>query len=311
MTDGYALLRAIEEQPDEDTPRLAYADWLDEHAATDADRAWAELIRVQCSLARTPPGPERGVLAVREARLLRTHAGEWAARLPAKLPRGAHYGRGFPALHLSAAVFARHAAALAGFLPLDWVRISHAPKALAELAGCPQLAHVRCLVLDGNGLRNHHLPVLLGSPHLTNVRMLNLNHNHVGTAGARALAGTTALPALRVLAVHDNPIKDAGLTALTDAAWFGRLTGLHASLCGISGAGLIRMAGLPQAGGLRDLDMGSVDGGDPVARAVLDSPHLKRLERLWLWLAGFGPDLRAELEARFGPNLNPPIYRLG
>jgi len=30
MTDGDALLRAIIAQPDEDTPRLAYADWLDE-----------------------------------------------------------------------------------------------------------------------------------------------------------------------------------------------------------------------------------------------------------------------------------------
>jgi uncharacterized protein (TIGR02996 family) len=28
MTDGYALLRAIEANSDEDTPRLASADWL-------------------------------------------------------------------------------------------------------------------------------------------------------------------------------------------------------------------------------------------------------------------------------------------
>jgi uncharacterized protein (TIGR02996 family) len=29
MTDGFALLRAIELHPDDDTPRLVYADWLD------------------------------------------------------------------------------------------------------------------------------------------------------------------------------------------------------------------------------------------------------------------------------------------
>jgi uncharacterized protein (TIGR02996 family) len=32
MTDGERLLRAIRERPEEDTPRLAYADWLDENA---------------------------------------------------------------------------------------------------------------------------------------------------------------------------------------------------------------------------------------------------------------------------------------
>ncbi len=44
MTDGDALLRAICENPDDDTPRLIYADWLDEHGKPD----YAEFIRVQC-----------------------------------------------------------------------------------------------------------------------------------------------------------------------------------------------------------------------------------------------------------------------
>jgi uncharacterized protein (TIGR02996 family) len=49
MTDEAALLAAIVAHPDEDTPRLAYADWLDEH--NDPDRAEAdraEFIRAQC-----------------------------------------------------------------------------------------------------------------------------------------------------------------------------------------------------------------------------------------------------------------------
>lgn len=48
--DRLALLRAIAETPDDDTPRLVYADWLDEHGATDADRARAEFLRVACKL---------------------------------------------------------------------------------------------------------------------------------------------------------------------------------------------------------------------------------------------------------------------
>ena len=46
-----ALEAAIIAHPDEDTPRLVYADWLDEHG--DPDRA--AFIRVQCRLADMPP----------------------------------------------------------------------------------------------------------------------------------------------------------------------------------------------------------------------------------------------------------------
>ena len=46
---GYEpFLRAICENPEDDTVRLVYADWLDENG--DADRA--EFIRVHCELAR-------------------------------------------------------------------------------------------------------------------------------------------------------------------------------------------------------------------------------------------------------------------
>lgn len=50
MTDGEALLAAILAQPAEDTPRLVYADWLQENGQPER----AEFIRVQCKLARTP-----------------------------------------------------------------------------------------------------------------------------------------------------------------------------------------------------------------------------------------------------------------
>jgi uncharacterized protein (TIGR02996 family) len=47
MSDNTAFLRAVLEHPDDDGPRLVYADWLDEQG--QADRA--EFIRVQCELA--------------------------------------------------------------------------------------------------------------------------------------------------------------------------------------------------------------------------------------------------------------------
>lgn len=50
-----ALLRSVVTNPDNDVPRLVYADWLQEHAETDAQRAYAELIRVQCERVKHTP----------------------------------------------------------------------------------------------------------------------------------------------------------------------------------------------------------------------------------------------------------------
>jgi uncharacterized protein (TIGR02996 family) len=70
MSDEAALLAAIVAHADEDTPRLVYADWLDEHgdspgpagragsspgAGPGSNAARAAFIRVQCRLADMPP----------------------------------------------------------------------------------------------------------------------------------------------------------------------------------------------------------------------------------------------------------------
>ena len=58
MTDHDALLAAICNEPDEDTPRLALADWLDENGEPER----AAFIRAQIELARTPPWEPFAVL---------------------------------------------------------------------------------------------------------------------------------------------------------------------------------------------------------------------------------------------------------
>ena len=54
MSDRDALLAAIRENPDDDTPRLAYADWLDEQGGT-SNEAQAEYIRLEIQHARDFP----------------------------------------------------------------------------------------------------------------------------------------------------------------------------------------------------------------------------------------------------------------
>ncbi|MBP3953684.1 TIGR02996 domain-containing protein [Gemmata sp. G18] len=56
MNERSAFLTAIREQPGDDTPRLVFADWLDENAETDRDRATAEFIRVSCLGRNTASG---------------------------------------------------------------------------------------------------------------------------------------------------------------------------------------------------------------------------------------------------------------
>lgn len=94
MTDETALLCAICRHPDEDTPRLVYADWLDDHDRPER----AEFIRVQCELAKvecpdkrphngcTPHTwcrycESRGPLISREMSLLSAHGNGWDEEL--------------------------------------------------------------------------------------------------------------------------------------------------------------------------------------------------------------------------------------
>lgn len=90
MTDRELLLQGILDDPADDAPRLIYADWLEDHGET----AHAELIRVQCALARPLKRGQKRIrsqLKCRETELL---------LLPELNPQGVNriywkYRRGF------------------------------------------------------------------------------------------------------------------------------------------------------------------------------------------------------------------------
>ncbi|QJW98929.1 TIGR02996 domain-containing protein [Frigoriglobus tundricola] len=74
MSTEAALLRAIRNAPAEDTPRLMYADYLDEEGCS----ARAEFIRVQVARAQLPEhDPRRGPLEDRAHELLAEHECDW------------------------------------------------------------------------------------------------------------------------------------------------------------------------------------------------------------------------------------------
>src|SRR5437762_3565851 len=105
MSDEAALSAAIRANPEEDTPRLVYADWLDEQGGeSNTDRA--EYIRLAIELdrddTRRRDPPERKAKRERERKLFAKHYPEWFPELYGKkniLRGGRAYldvERGFP-----------------------------------------------------------------------------------------------------------------------------------------------------------------------------------------------------------------------
>src|SRR5262245_36955447 len=84
MSDESAFLAAIAAYPDEDTPRLAFADWLDEH--DDPNRA--AFIRTQLELAVLGDGftDRENALRRRARELLGNVSPRWLGPVPAPFP---------------------------------------------------------------------------------------------------------------------------------------------------------------------------------------------------------------------------------
>src|SRR5262245_30371450 len=122
MTHDDAFLQDITSHPQDDTPRLIYADWLEEHGQPER----AQFIRVQIRLAR--PGLDAlqwEQLHRREQELLREYDQEWLAGLPKwdGITWGFH--RGFPgAVQATFAAFQAHAEELFRLMPLQALRLS-------------------------------------------------------------------------------------------------------------------------------------------------------------------------------------------
>lgn len=82
MDDRRALMAAIIANPEEDTPRLVLADWLQEHGKKH-DQARAEFIRLQVQAEKLPKGAERKKLDQSAIKLEKKYGAAWLAPLTA------------------------------------------------------------------------------------------------------------------------------------------------------------------------------------------------------------------------------------
>jgi uncharacterized protein (TIGR02996 family) len=273
MTQEEALLEAMREQPEDDLPRLVYADWLEEHG----DTIRGEFIRLQCELAQLPRSdPRFAVLAARESELLREHKAAWLAELPSL--EGITWGRfrrGFVSSVKAATVEAwlRHASELGRVAPIVDLEIHvHSSLDVELLWDCPSLARcpsLRCHATEhGRALAR----ALATSPFLRRLRELDLCACFIRTEGAEALAASSGLSSLRVLNLHHNSIGDAGAEALAGASWAGGLIDLRLESNHISPAGGRALGRSRLLTNLVRLELHSNTVGPDLCQAIAEGP---------------------------------------
>ncbi len=134
VPDSNPLLLAVLAHPDDDAPRLVYAEWI-----APADPARGEFIRLQL---RGDPAADR---------LLEQHGPRWNAVFAPWGARDFVYRRGFvEGVSLTGRSFISLGASLFQATPLREVRLIAVAFLMDELLACPHLAKLPSLDVRGN-----------------------------------------------------------------------------------------------------------------------------------------------------------------
>lgn len=330
-----AFLAAVFAAPDDDGPRLVWADRLLERGDPRG-----ELIRLQCA-----PQRDAATLA-REAELMRLHRAQWEA--PLKRARvQVHWSRGFPdTLVGDAADVLSSLAAARDLAPIRALTITSGGAGVLELARSAELRRITELSFPGSDrfpdwtIGDDGARALAESEHATGLRSLSLGPNGLTHVGVAALARARWLLGLKRLSVAGNRVelgplvrRAAGLTALSVAgALFldapfptpARLSQLSLTQCSLRrGVGAV-IARTPSLGSLSALalthclldadDVEHLANGvhyaqlhalklgenavhDEGAAALARSPHREALRELDLSFGAIGPRGIAALAA--------------
>jgi uncharacterized protein (TIGR02996 family) len=221
-----SLFQAILDAPDDDAPRLVYADWLMEHGDTER----GEFIRLSVLLHRRGLGnvqPGRDVDSIRQHELERQNRDRWLADLPSlEGIRWWAFRRGF------ATIYANGWPALKKFGPLIWAASpcealrtpQFTPQGARQFARSPWLPKLRELGIDWVG--RHFRPgfrELLRHPSLASLCVLDLKSSGIGDVGARLLAECPHLTGLEELVLECNDIGDEGAMAFARTPHFPKL----------------------------------------------------------------------------------------
>jgi len=329
-----AFLDAILAQPDDDTPRLVFADWLDENGTGDAG-ARAALIRAQCQMERLAPRTREYIAQELQAEaVLKKHAARWTQPLAdAEIGNSWRFRRGFlDELTLSARDFVRVAKKLFQLAPtIRTIRFPAASNELTELAGSAYLARLNRVNLQrmcgcGGCPIDVELRNLFASPHAANITELNLAEDRMDAAGVEALVNSAHITQLTSLDLSDNPIGVEGVAAIRKSKNLAGLVSLnlcsaglrttgtralaaatnlpmltHLALAG-NGIGPMSLRSLvvaPFATQLMSLDLSTNQLGDAGGKVLLNAEKLAGLKSLNLRSNKIGTATQASLRERF------------
>jgi uncharacterized protein (TIGR02996 family) len=254
-----ALYRAVCASPDEDTPRLMFADLVEE----EGDPVWAAFIRTQVELARLPEYDPLWAKC-RQFDGNAIHGSAMAHTLP-DLPDGFtrrrfRFRRGFAWLVAvrDPAFFVFDAAALFAAAPIGCLDFDerHRPD-LDELAACPHLARLRRLEFTDTRFGVEDLVPLGDSPHAAGLTELAFENGAILADGLQALARSPLFGRLESLDLTNNFLPPALLVdALGAAPRRGSLRRLALRFCDIPSFDAPHLFALPVMRGLEELDLG-------------------------------------------------------
>jgi uncharacterized protein (TIGR02996 family) len=210
-----AFLDAIFDHPDDDTPRLVYADWLQEHG----QESYAQFIRLQCAAAREKPWSDPANRLWEEiGRVWNRLDEEWWPATREMLPRvdelldAVHFDRGFLRADITVTPEYLQYACCWPWLPapgsplvLEWPVDDFDGTASSPLLR--RIRHVkgRLYAGDWNDLGRRaceSIVTVLRSPHLCRARVLDLTGFPLNQAVVRALLNAPNLATVEEVSVR-------------------------------------------------------------------------------------------------------------
>lgn len=289
QTEAEAFLQRIRAFPDDDTPRLVFADWLEEQ--TDAGPEWgparARLIRVQIALARLEEEEDEGRAYGRSAtrekllkaqrELLGAYQSVWAAGFQG-LTTGYEFRRGFvEEVKVVARHFLRHAGEVFAAGPVRHVQLLDIGDCVSAALQCPYLSRLRALTVKAQHTGEALARAVARSPHLAGLRQLYLPRNRFEDDAAGHLASTPLLPGLEELDLSENELGETGARALAASAHLGKLTRLELAGNRLGPAGAEALAGSERLTALHRLGLAGNDIGKPRLHSLARMDDLLRV----------------------------------
>jgi len=278
MTEGDALRRAVISDPDDDTPRLIFADWLDENGQTDR----AAFIRLQVESARAEPfGLQARAAEDRANRLLDSYLDAWTEHLRSHFAEAPRFRRGFVEHVVLEPIAFEHAfAEIVESEPLQSLNvIRHQEESewfsLLPIFETPKLRQIRQIELTSrNGFIHDEYTALIKSPNLGRIQRLSLRGSAIYPPWLTEMLVSDAFPELIGLDLADITNLGPGLLNALNRATHRELKFLDASRVKFTSEQLQRVlatkslqqveelrlgfAGLGESGPLSHLDIGWV-----------------------------------------------------